>query len=78
VAAQPAGPAHHAGETAFLLNRLNIGPRLTIGFAFIVFAMLVGNGVLLWQFHQAQTQTELLNGVDQELIAILQAHVSLM
>jgi signal transduction histidine kinase len=51
---------------------------LTIGFAVIIFAMLAGSGVLLWQFDRAQAQAELLNGVDQELIAILQAHVNLM
>jgi signal transduction histidine kinase len=78
VAAQLAAPAHHAGEKTFHRHRLNIGPRLTIGFAFIIFAMLVGNGVLLWQFQRARAQAELLNGVDQELIAILQAHVNLM
>ena len=39
---------------------------------------MVGNGFLLWQFQRAREQAELLNGVDQELIAILQAHVNLM
>jgi PAS domain S-box-containing protein len=62
----------------FPLHRLNIGPRLTLCFVFIILAMLAGNAVLLWQFHRASDQAERLSGVDQELIAVLQAHTSLM
>lgn len=62
----------------FRFYDLNIGPRLTLSFAFIILAMLVGNVVLLWQFHLAQTQAERLRSVDQELISVLQSHVSLM
>jgi PAS domain S-box-containing protein len=51
---------------------------LTIGFAVIILAMLVGNTILLWQLHKGRSQAERLNGVDQELIGILQAHVDLM
>src|SRR5262249_30893768 len=40
--------------------------------------MLLGNTVLLWQMHQARLQAERLNGVDQALIGVLQAHVNLM
>jgi len=40
--------------------------------------MLVGNAVLLWQFHRARAQAVRLSGVDQELITVLQAHASLM
>src|SRR5262245_300623 len=40
--------------------------------------MLVGNAVLLSQFRQARAQTEILTGVDQKLLAVLEAHVSLM
>jgi PAS domain S-box-containing protein len=65
-----------AGEKAFY--RLNIGPRLTIGFGIIVLAMLIANAVLLWQLHQGRAQAERLSGVDQELIGVLQAHVDLM
>jgi PAS domain S-box-containing protein len=60
------------------LDRLNIGPRLTLCFAFIILAMLVGDAVLRWQFHVVQGQTERLRGVDQELILVLQAHTNLM
>ena len=65
-------------RTIFRLDDLNIGPRLTLGFVLIILAMLVGNAVLLWQFQRAEAQAERLGGVDQELIAVLQAHVSLM
>src|SRR5262245_33873559 len=60
------------------LQRINIGPRLSLCFLLIIVAMLAGNGVLLWQFQQSQNQVKRLTGVDQELIAVLQAHASLM
>jgi signal transduction histidine kinase len=70
--------AKKVGESTFHLHRFNIGPRLTLCFLFIILALLVGNAVSLWQFHLARTQADLLSGVDQELIAVLQAHTSLM
>jgi hypothetical protein len=62
----------------FLLGRLNIGPRLTLCFVFIILAMLAGNTVLLWQFDRARAQAERLSGVDQKFIAVLQAHINLV
>jgi PAS domain S-box-containing protein len=73
-----AGWAKQVGESTFHLRRLNIGPRLTLCFLFIILALLVGNAVSLWQFHLARIQADRLSGVDQELIAVLQAHTSLM
>jgi signal transduction histidine kinase/HAMP domain-containing protein len=73
-----AGWAKKVGESTFHLNRFNIGPRLTLCFLFIILALLVGNAVSLWQFHLARTQADRLSGLDQELIAVLQAHTSLM
>jgi PAS domain S-box-containing protein len=78
MATREGGPTHQSRERIFNLDRLNIGPRLTIGFAFIIVAMMIGNGILLWQLQRARAEAELLNGVDQELIAILQAHINLM
>jgi PAS domain S-box-containing protein len=78
VAAKFVGSIRRGRERAFHLHLLNIGPRLTIGFAVIILAMLVGNGVLLWQFHRARAEAKFLSGIDQELIAVLQAHVDLM
>ncbi len=72
------GWAKKVGESTFRLHRFNIGPRLTLCFLFITLALLVGNAISLWQFHLARTQADRLNGVDQELIAVLQAHTSLM
>lgn len=60
------------------LHRLNIGSRLALCFMLIILAMFAGSAVLLWQFHQARLQSERLTGVDQELIAVLRAHLSLM
>ena len=70
--------AKEVSESNFHLDRLNIGPRLTLCFLSIIVVLLLGNAVLLWQFHQARAQAERLRGVDQELIAVLQSHVSLM
>ncbi len=67
-----------AGEKTSHLRWLNIGPRLTLCFLFIILAMLVGNAILLRQFQEAEGQAERLSGVDQELIAVLQAHANLM
>jgi signal transduction histidine kinase len=78
VLAKLAGWAKKFGESTFHLHRFNIGPRLTLCFLFIILALLVGNAVSLWQFHLARTQADRLSGVDQELIAVLQAHTSLM
>jgi PAS domain S-box-containing protein len=73
-----AGWAKQVGDSTLHLHRLNIGPRLTLCFLFIILALLVGNAVSLWQFHLARTQADRLRAVDQELIAVLQAHTSLM
>ena len=72
------GAAKQADGRVLHLDRLNIGPRLTLCFVFIIVAMLVGNAVLLWQFQQVRAQAERLSGVDQELIVVLQAHANLM
>jgi PAS domain S-box-containing protein len=72
------GWAKQVDESTFHLHRLNIGSRLTLCFVFIILALLVGNAVSLWQFHLARSRADRLSGVDQELIAVLQAHTSLM
>src|SRR3979490_3042880 len=59
-------------------GRLNIGPRLILGFAVIIFSMLAADAVVLWQFHLVRTQAERLNGIDQKLIAVLRVHTSLL
>jgi PAS domain S-box-containing protein len=78
VVAKLAGWSKKAHHRSFPIHRLNIAPRLTLCFVFIILAMLLGNAVLLWEFHLARVQAERLQGVDQELIVVLQAHTNLM
>jgi PAS domain S-box-containing protein len=59
-------------------GRLNIGPRLILGFVFIILSMLVADAVILWQFHLVRTQAERLNGIGQKLVAVLRVHTSLL
>src|SRR6202140_1739438 len=59
-------------------GRLNIGPRLILGFVFIILSMLAADAVILWQFHLVRTQAERLNGIDQKLVAVLRVHTSLV
>src|ERR1700693_443768 len=62
----------------FHASRLNIGPRLILGFVFIILSMLAADAVILWQFHLVRTQAERLNGIDQKLVAVLRVHTSLL
>src|SRR5229473_2763869 len=59
-------------------GRLNIGPRLILCFVFIILSMLVGDAVVLWQFHLVRAQAERLNDIDQKLVAVLRVHTSLL
>src|ERR1700737_1881515 len=67
-----------AEEKTLHASRLNIGPRLILGFVFIIVSMLVADAVVLWQFHLVRTQAERLNGNDQKLVAVLRVHTSLL
>src|SRR5437879_7955576 len=67
-----------AEAKALQAARLNIGPRLILGFAVIIFLMLAADAVLLWQFHLVRTEAERLNGIDQKLVAVLRVHTSLL
>src|ERR1700736_6630496 len=59
-------------------SRLNIGPRLILGFIFIILSMLVADAVILWQFHLVRAQAERLNGIDQKPVSVLRVHTSLL
>jgi PAS domain S-box-containing protein len=59
-------------------SRLNIGPRLILGFVFIILSMLVADAVILWQFHLVRTQAMRLNDIDQKLVAVLHVHASML
>src|SRR5580658_327988 len=58
--------------------RLNIGPRLLLCFALIIVSMLVGDVVVLWQFHIVRAQAERLNEYDEELVTVLRVHSDLL
>jgi PAS domain S-box-containing protein len=58
--------------------QLNIGPRLTLCFAFIILLMLGADALVMWQFHIVRLQAERLNGFDQVLAAVLSVHASLL
>ena len=58
--------------------QLNIGPRLALCFVLIIVAMLVGDAIVLWQFHTVRDQAGRLNGYDQEFVAVLRVHESLL
>ena len=56
----------------------NIGPRLTLAFALLIALILVGNALVVWQFHMARIQTDRLVATNQQLIAVLQFQVGLL
>jgi PAS domain S-box-containing protein len=66
-----------AEAKALKAGQLNIGPRLMLGLAVIIFSMLAADAVVLWQFHLVRAQAERLHGIDQKLIAVLGLHTSL-
>src|ERR1700758_4458118 len=53
-----------------MLNRLKIGPRLILCFVFIIWLMLVGNSLLLWQFRHVIQQSDRLISLSQELVVV--------
>ena len=59
-------------------GRLHIGPRLILGFAFIILTMLAADAIILWQFHQARIQTARLTDIDRKLVVILRVHTSML
>ena len=71
-------PVASAEAKTLHASRLNIGPRLILGFVFIILSMLAADAVILWQFHLVRTQAERLNGIDQKLVAVLRVHTSLL
>ena len=72
------GWVRRAEEKILHSDRLNIGPRLILGFVFIMFSMLAADVTILWQFHVVRTQAGRLNDVDQKLVAVLRVHTSML
>jgi PAS domain S-box-containing protein len=58
--------------------RLDIGPRLVLCFALIILSTLVGDVIVLWQFHIVQAQAERLDKYDDELVTVLRVHSDLL
>ena len=67
-----------AGAKTLHPRRLNIGPRLMIGFVFIILSMLVADAIILWQFHLVRTHAQRMSDVDQKLVAVVRAHTSIV
>ncbi len=61
-----------------LLPRVTIGPYILACFGFIILSMLMGDAVILWQFHVVRVHAERLNSIDQKLNALLRVHASLL
>jgi len=59
-------------------NPLKTGSRLALIFAVLITVILVGNGLLIWQFYTARLQTDRLTGVNQQVIAGLRLQESLL
>ena len=59
-------------------GRLDIGPRLILGFVFIILSMLAADAIILSQFHVVRTQAGRLNDVDRKLVAVLRVHSSML
>src|ERR1700758_842981 len=70
--------AKRAEERTLYAGRLNIGPRLILGFVFIILSMLAADAVILWQFHMIRTQAGRLNNIDQTLATVLRVHISVL
>lgn len=58
-------------------NYFNIGRGLALILALLVLLILGGNGLVIYQFKQAQLQTDRLTSVSQQLIAVLRLQESL-
>jgi signal transduction histidine kinase len=60
------------------LERFGIGRRLKLSFVLLIFLILGGNALLIWQFHLARHQVDRLTGVSQQLIAVLRLQENLL
>jgi PAS domain S-box-containing protein len=67
-----------SAERVVYAGRFNIGPRLILGFVFIILSMLAADAVVLWQFHLVRTQAERLNGIDEKLVAVQRVYTSIL
>jgi signal transduction histidine kinase len=59
-------------------NYFNIGTRLTVTFALLIILILGGNGLVIWQFNSARTETDRLVGANQQMTAVLRLQMNLL
>jgi len=59
-------------------GHLNVGSRLTATFALLIVLILGGNGLVLWEFNRARTQTDRVADATQQMIVVLQLQVNLL
>ncbi len=57
---------------------MKIGARLTTCFVVIVFLMLLGDAVAVWQFSLIRLQVQRLSQVDEKQLAVLRVHTDLL
>ncbi len=67
-----------AGAKTLHAGRLHIGPRLILGFVFIILSMFAADAVILWQFHEVRIQAGRLNDIDLKLVAVLRVHTNML
>src|SRR5215469_10897300 len=60
------------------INYFNLGLRLTFTFAALIVLILVGNALVVWQFHLTRNQTDRLTGANQQLVEVLRLQASLL
>ncbi len=59
-------------------GHLNVGSRLTATFVLLIVLILGGNGLVLWEFNRARTQTDRVADANQQMIVVLQLQVNLL
>jgi len=59
-------------------DHLNVGTRFSVTFALLIVLILGGNGLVVWQFNLARSQTDRLAGANQQMIVVLQLQVHLL
>ena len=59
-------------------GHLNVGSRLTATFVLLIVLILGGNGLVLWEFNRARTQTDRVADATQQMIVVLQLQVNLL
>jgi signal transduction histidine kinase len=59
-------------------GHLNVGSRLTATFVLLIVLILGGNGLVLWEFNRARTQTDRVADANQQMIVVLQLQVDLL